>query len=212
MSENYEMSVTEQGNPAKPTGTAGEQMLTRMNVSHYDVTGWAMDFMEFSGNETVLDIGCGGGETLHRLSAKTTGHLTGMDYSPVSVKMTSERNAEIVSSGRMNVVEASVEKMPFADNSFDRIITVESFYFWKNPPENLKEVYRVLAKNGIFLIVADIHGGAELSDKEIENIKKYNLYNPTSKEFEKLLVNAGFSDVKIHTKSGTNWICAEGRK
>lgn len=212
MSKNYEMSVTEQGNPAKPTGTAGEEMLTRMNISHYDVTGWAMDFMEFSGNETVLDIGCGGGETLHRISQKTTAHLTGMDYSPVSVKMTSEHNSEIISSGRMNVIEASVEKMPFADNYFDRIITVESFYFWKNPPENLKEVYRVLAENGIFLIVADIHGGAELSDKELENIAKYNLYNPTPEEFEKLLVNAGFSDVKIHTKSGTNWICAEGRK
>ncbi|MDE6425546.1 MAG: class I SAM-dependent methyltransferase [Ruminococcus sp.] len=212
MSENYEMSVTEQGNPAKPTGTAGEEMLTRMNISHYDVTGWAMDFMELSGNETVLDIGCGGGETLHRMSRKTTAHLTGMDYSPVSVKMTSEHNAEIISSGRMNVIEASVEKMPFDDNSFDRIITVESFYFWKNPPENLKEVHRVLARNGIFLIVADIHGSAKLSDKEIENIKKYNLYNPTPEEFEKLLVNAGFSDVKIHTKSGTKWICAEGRK
>ncbi|MCM1314075.1 MAG: class I SAM-dependent methyltransferase [Prevotella sp.] len=212
MSENYEMSVTEQGNPAKPQGSAGEEMLTRMNISHYDVTGWAMDFMELSGNETVLDIGCGGGETLHRMSRKTTAHLTGMDYSPVSVKMTSEHNAEIISSGRMNVIEASVEKMPFDDNSFDRIITVESFYFWKNPPENLKEVHRVLAGNGIFLIVADIHGSAELSDKEIENIKKYNLYNPTPEEFEKLLVNAGFSDVKIHTKSDTKWICAEGRK
>lgn len=212
MSEKNKESVTEQGNPAKPVGTAGEEMLTRMNISHYDVTGWAMDFLKLSVNETVLDIGCGGGETLHRISLKTSGNLTGMDYSPVSVKMTSQRNAEIISSGRMKVVEASVEKMPFADNSFDRIITVESFYFWNNPPENLKEVRRVLATGGIFLIVADIHGGAELSDKEIENIKKYNLYNPTPQEFEKLLTNAGFSDVKIHTKSGTKWICAEGRK
>ena len=212
MVDNHEKSVTEQGNPAKPQGIAGEEMLNRMNISHYDVTGWAMEFMKFSGNETVLDIGCGGGETLHRISQKTTAHLIGMDYSPLSVKMTSEHNAEIISSGRMNIIEASVEKMPFNDNSFDRIITVESFYFWKNPPENLKEVYRVLAVGGIFFIVADIYGGAELSDKEIENIEKYNLYNPTPEEFEKLLVKAGFSDVKIHTKAGTNWICAEGRK
>ncbi|MCM1506869.1 MAG: class I SAM-dependent methyltransferase [Ruminococcus flavefaciens] len=212
MSDNHKMSVTEQGNPAKPTGTAGEEMLNRMNISHYDVTGWAMDFLELSGNETVLDIGCGGGETLNRISRKTTGCLTGADYSPVSVRMTSKRNEEIISSGRMKVFETSVEKMPFADNSFDRIITIESFYFWKNPQEDLKEVYRVLAVRGIFLIVADIHGGAELSEKEIENIKKYNLYNPTPEEFEKLLVNAGFKDVKIHTKSGTKWICAEGRK
>ncbi|MDE6671944.1 MAG: class I SAM-dependent methyltransferase [Ruminococcus sp.] len=207
-----EKSITEQGNPAKPVGKAGEEMLIRMNASHYDVTGWALDFMELSGNETVLDIGCGGGETLKRISQKTTGHLTGLDYSPVSVKMTGQRNAEIIASGRMNVIEASVEKMPFSDNSFDRIITVESFYFWKNPPENLKEVHRVLATDGIFLIVADIHGGIELSDKALENIRKYNLYNPTLEEFHELLENAGFKDVKIHTESGTDWICAEGRK
>lgn len=207
-----EKSITEQGNPAKPVGKAGEEMLIRMNASHYDVTGWALDFMELSGNETVLDIGCGGGETLNRISQKTTGHLTGLDYSPVSVKMTGQRNAEIIASGRMNVIEASVEKMPFSDNSFDRIITVESFYFWKNPPENLKEVYRVLATDGIFLIVADIHGGIELSGKQLENIRKYNLYNPTPEEFHELLENAGFKDVKIHTESGTEWICAEGRK
>lgn len=207
-----EKSITEQGNPAKPVGKAGEEMLIRMNASHYDVTGWALDFMELSGNETVLDIGCGGGETLKRISQKTTGHLTGLDYSPVSVKMTGQRNAEIIASGRMNVIEASVEKMPFSDNSFDRIITVESFYFWKNPPENLKEVHRVLATDGIFLIVADIHGGIELSDKALENIRKYNLYNPAPEEFYELLSDAGFKDVKIHTESGTEWICAEGRK
>lgn len=212
MSDNYEMSVTEQGNPAKPQGLAGEEMLTRMNVSHYDVTGWAMDFLELSGSENVLDIGCGGGETLRRMAQKTSGHLTGADYSPVSVKMSREHNAGIISSGRMDIIEASVEKLPFDSNNFDRIITVESFYFWDNPPENLKEVHRVLAENGIFLIVADIYGGAELSENEIKNIRKYNLYNPTPEEFEKLLINAGFTDVKIHTKSGTNWICAEGRK
>ncbi len=208
-----EKSITEQGNPAKPHGIAGEQMLTRMNVSHYDVTSWALDFFEFSGNENVLDIGCGGGETLRRMAEKiTSGHLTGLDYSPLSVKMSNQHNAESISCGKMNIVEASVEKMPFYDNSFDRIITVESFYFWKNPPENLKEVYRVLAEKGVFLIVADRYGGAKLSEGDIADIKKYNLYNPAPEEFEKLLLNAGFREVKIHMKSGTNWICAEGRK
>lgn len=212
MSDNCGKSITELGNPAKPQGNAGEIMLTRMNVSHYDVTGWAMEFLEISGSESILDIGCGGGETLRRLSMKTSGHLTGVDYSAVSTRMSRELNFDSISSGKMTIADASVENLPFADGTFDRIITVESFYFWKNPQEDLKEVYRVLAGKGIFLIVADIYGGADLSDSEIENIRKYKLYNPAPEEFEKLLTNAGFSDVRIHTKSGTNWICAEGRK
>ena len=70
MSDNCGKSITELGNPAKPQGNAGEIMLTRMNVSHYDVTGWAMEFLEISGSESILDIGCGGGETLRRCSSK----------------------------------------------------------------------------------------------------------------------------------------------
>ena len=42
------------------------------------------------------------------------------------------------------VLEGSVEALPFADDGFDKIITVESFYFWPDPQENLKEVRRVL--------------------------------------------------------------------
>ena len=50
-----------------------------------------------------------------------------------------------------------MEELPFSDSSFDKIVTVESFYFWPDPEENLKEVYRVLAEDGTFLLVADIY-------------------------------------------------------
>jgi len=208
-----EKSLTELGNPAKPQGKAGEEMLRDMNLHHYNVTGWALDFFEFTGGEKVLDIGCGGGETLKRMAEKiTSGHLTGADYSEVSVKLSRENNAESIESGKMDIVLASVEDLPFENGTFDKIITVESFYFWSDPQENLREVHRVLKNGGKFLLVADIYGGAELTEQDIENIKKYDLYNPTPSELETLLVNAGFSDVKIHLKENTTWICAEAGK
>ena len=89
---------------------------------------------------------------------------------------------------------------------------MESFYFWPDPQENLKEVYRVLAKGGRFLIVADINGDAELDETDIEGIEKYRLYNPTLAEFRTLLENAGFKDINIHTCDGRKWVCAEGNK
>lgn len=208
-----EMSVTELGNPRKPQGKAGEEMLRRMNSSHYDVTGWAMDFFEFKGNESFLDIGCGGGETLRRAAEiLPLGHLTGIDYSDISVSLSRKNNEKSINQGRMTIEKCSVESMPFDDDIFDKIITVESFYFWPDPQENLKEVYRVLSKNGVFMIVADVYGDAELSEENIESIKKYDLFNPTLDDYKKLLENAGFNDVVIHTKAGTSWVCAEGRK
>ena len=210
---NGNTSITELGNPRKPHGEAGEEMLAGMNEHHSAVTTWALGFFDFDDNDNVLDIGCGGGETLRRMSEMTrNGKLTGADYSEVSVKMSREHNRSDIDSGKMQIIEASVEKLPFSDDSFSKIITVESFYFWPDPQENLKEVYRVLAKGGKFLIVADINGDAELDEKDIEGIDKFGLYNPKLEEFRRLLENAGFINVDIHTKIGEKWVCAEGNK
>lgn len=208
-----EISITELGNPAKPHGEAGELMLRRMGVSHKNVTDWALSKLDIKGTEKVLDIGCGGGDALKKMSAKIkSGHLVGADYSEVSVELSKKNNIGDVESGKMEIIQANVENLPFDDNLFDIIYTIESFYFWKNSVECLKEVRRVLAPNGIFMIIADIHGDAELSQEEIDSVKKYNLFNPTLAQFRELLEKSGFSDIKIHTKDGEKWVCTESVK
>lgn len=205
--------ITELGNPAKPQGTEGKIMLNRMNEDHFDVTTWALSFFSFCESDHVIDIGCGGGRTLNRMAKSiVSGHLTGVDYSSTSVEMSKETNEDYIKNGMMDIVEASVEKLPFDTASFDKIITVESFYFWPDPLDNLKEVRRVLKENGTFLLVADIYDCDELSDTQKANIKKYNLFNPSLEGFESLMKAAGFSKVIIHTKENTTWVCAEGNK
>lgn len=213
MAEISEELITRIGNPAKPQGEEGKRMLSRMNSSHYDVTTWAFSFFSFNDNDVVLDIGCGGGKTLNRMAENiSSGHLYGVDYSETSVEMSSELNKELIRSGKMDIILASVESLPFTDNRFDKIITVESLYFWPDPEENLKEVYRVLNEGGKLLVVADIYDSEELSISQREHIKKYNMFNPSLEIFAKLLKNTGFSKVIIHTKADTTWVCAEGIK
>ena len=153
-----EEEITREGNPRKPQGEEGKVMLDRMNHSHYEVTGWALAHWKIKGDDQILDIGCGGGMTLHRMTEQlTTGHATGVDYSGVSVEETGKLNEAFVKEGKLTVLEASVEKLPFKDDTFDKTITVESFYFWPDPQANLKEVHRVLKKGGTFLLVADVY-------------------------------------------------------
>lgn len=209
--ETVQQKITRIGNPGKPQGEEGVQMLHRMNESHYAVTGWALDFLTFQEDNQVLDIGCGGGATLKRMSKYIqTGHLTGVDYSKVSVSLSREYNARDIQGGKMEVLEASVENLPFEDKSFDKIVTVESFYFWPNPMENLKEVFRVLKESGTFLLVAEIYQKEDLKKEAVENVARYHLLNPTPEEFRQMFLQAGFSEVCIHTKEGEDWICVEG--
>ena len=112
----------------------------------------------------------------------------------------------------MKVLEGSVEALPFTDDEFDKIITVESFYFWPDPQENLKEVQRVLKKGGTFLLVADTYNKEGLDPKTLENIYRFHLFTPTAEEFRELFEKAGFTDIRIHVKEGTDWICVEGKK
>ena len=208
-----EEEITREGNPRKPQGEEGKAMLERMNRSHYEVTGWALDHWTIREDDQVLDIGCGGGMTLHRMAEQlTTGHATGVDYSGVSVTESGKLNEESVKEGKVTVLEASVENLPFEDDTFDKIITVESFYFWPDPQENLKEVRRVLKKGGTFLLVADIYENGHLTGQQKQNIARYELFNPTEEEFREIFTKAGFAEVKIHTKDGENWICVEGHK
>lgn len=135
-------AITTAGNPARPTGEAGQQMLARMNESHAALTAWGLSHFHWRGDETVLDIGCGGGANLHRMSAHiTTGHLTGVDYSATSVQTSRQTNADDIAAGKMTVCEGSVEALPFTDQTFDKITTVESFYFWPNPPETFETIF-----------------------------------------------------------------------
>lgn len=208
----HELKVTRQGNPARPEGEAGREMLERMNRSHYEVTGWSFSFWDVRPQDRILDIGCGGGMTLQRLSKMASeGHLIGLDYSPVSVQQSREINAKDIAAGKMEIIEGSVADMPFEDHTFDKIITVESFYFWPDPAENLKEVRRVLKKGGMFHLVADMYKKEGLTKQQEEAVHEYHLFNPDKKEFETLFIDAGFVDVKIYIKNGTDWICVEGR-
>ena len=211
--ERAQAEITESGNPRKPEGEDGKKMLERMNESHHNVTGWALSLWEIQGNDNILDIGCGGGAALSRMAGHVTdGHLTGIDYSPVSVETSRATNAESVAAGKMEILEGSVEKLPFEAETFDKIVTVESFYFWPNPQENLKEVRRVLKTGGTFLLVADIYEKPGLPREVKDNIRKFHLFNPTREQFKNLFREAGFAETRIHTKDGEDWICVEGTK
>lgn len=158
-----------------------------------------MDLFDYNRDDTLLDIGCGGGATLSYLAERIPdGHLTGIDYSDTSVALSKDTNKELIASGRMDIVAGSVTEMPFPDDSFDKIITVESFYFWPTPVESLKEVRRVLSRNGVFMLVSEIYERPDLTEHVRDNIARYGMNVPGIDEFKNIFNEAGFSDISIH--------------
>ena len=205
--------VTAEGNPRRPEGDAGRAMLARMNESHAHLVDWGLGHLDLRPRDTVLDIGCGGGNTLARMAERVTeGHLVGIDYAETSVEASRAFNAALVERGRMEILHGSVEALPFADGHFDAAITVESFYFWPSPEESMREVARVVREGGSFLLLAEIYGRDDLPESTRAKVAEYQLTNPTPAEFEHLFRTAGFREVQVHLKEGEYWIAVVGKR
>ena len=111
----------------------------------------------------VLDIGCGGGRTVHELANLAPGgKVIGLDYSATSVAASRDFNAKEIEAGRVRIELGSVAALPFADGTFDIVTAVETHYYWPDLAANVREILRVLKPGGTCAIIAETYRGGPL--------------------------------------------------
>lgn len=193
-------------NARKPEGFWGRMMVAGMNGgSHAAMASWGLDFSGVPADGEILDIGCGGGANLKRLMQRSPkAKVTGVDYSPVSVEKSRSVNADAIASGRCKVLEASVESLPFEDNTFAMVTAFETVYFWPDIENSFAEVRRILAPGGRFLIVNEDDGLTSNNEKWEKLIDGMHTYTPD--ELKNHLTAAGFKDIAIHQKDAKHWL------
>jgi len=103
---------------------------------------------KFVQNKVVLDIACGSGTGTTYLGGKGAKIVIGADVSPDAL-----RDAKSWNKGRERVefMLSDAEVLPFVDNSFDVIVSLETIEHLKHPDRFLAECRRVLGKKGIFV-------------------------------------------------------------
>jgi SAM-dependent methyltransferase len=94
-----------------------------------------------------LDAGCGaGGASV--LAAERGAKVTGIDAAPALLAIAREQ----VPTGQFRL--GDLEKLPFADASFDAILAANSVQFTKDPVAALGELRRVCAAGGLVAVVS----------------------------------------------------------
>ena len=200
-------------NCAKPEGRIGKWLVRMMNASHGPVSQWGLSHLELAPDASVIDLGCGGGSNVSAmLSACPKGHVTGLDYSSVSVTASQKKNAAAIREGRCRIVEGNVAALPFPDESFDAATAFETIYFW--PDNSFPGVHRILKPGGEFLIVCEADGscpGDEKWTRIIDGMKLVSRDNLVC-----ALEKAGFRDVRTDQKSvmgdAGRWLCVRAKK
>jgi ubiquinone/menaquinone biosynthesis C-methylase UbiE len=106
---------------------------------------------EISPQETILDVACGTGEFERLLlSEHSTQQIVGVDISENMLTIAKEKCNNFP---QVSFYQASAEVLPFADNTFDVIVSASSFHYFDNPIAVLTEMRRVLKPNGKVIIL-----------------------------------------------------------
>lgn len=138
----------------KPEGILGWVASRLMLASNRPLTEWALDLLRLQPSDEVLEIGFGPGYAMEKMAERVmTGHLAGVDISPLMVRVARGRNAEAIRRGRVDLHEGSVERLPFGDARFDKLVAINSVQFWPDLEAGLREAWRVLRPGGRVVIV-----------------------------------------------------------
>ena len=207
-------------NARKPVGELGDKLLDRMNESHESLAQWGVSHLDISKDDVILDIGCGGGVNVERFLNMTENKVYGLDYSEIAVEKSTKLNQNAIDEGRCDVIQGSVSKLPFEDNTFDIVTGFETVYFWPDFVNDCKEVRRVLKDEGIMFICNEaIPNEEDERQKELIDLLDMKIFSED--EFDEYLREAGFSDIICFSKNGsdsvdrelvTGWLCVIARK
>ena len=195
----------------KPEGFLGKMMLSGMNSGHAKLADWGFSHLPEIAPEKAVDLGCGAGRNVGELLKRyPEAHVTGVDYSELSVEKAKEYNKDFTAAGRCSIRQGNVSELSLPGEAFDLATAFETIYFWPGLERCFARVAKVLKSGGTFLICNESDGTDPTSvrfEKIIDGMKNY-----TAEEIETALRSAGFSEVTSDHHPSKPWITVVARK
>lgn len=178
-----------------PTGAVGYILTKIWNNTFVAMTTWGLESVTINESDKILDVGCGGGETVNSLSKKLlTGKVYGIDISDEAIKSSIERNADEIKKGMVELQTADVLNLPFEGNTFQLVTAVQTHMYWDDVSKGFREIYRVMSNESLLVILTE-------KDKIDYHMDKYK----DNESLISLLTEIGFNDVEVNEQN--NWIC-----
>jgi len=139
---------------SNPDGETGIKTGERMNLSNAHMIGRGIESLNIKENEFVLEIGPGNGSHVNDILLIAGGiNYSRVDISETMIAEAEKLNQNFIEDGTVSFSLSDGNSLPFSEKSFDKIVTVNTVYFWQNPVAYGQEVLRVLKPGGIFSLV-----------------------------------------------------------
>ncbi len=156
----------------------------------------------------VLDFGCGTATLIIMAKEQSPAiNITGIDIDKTILNKAKEK----INQKGLNIklTDYNGEKLPFEDNSFDRIISCLVFHHLETPVKQkmLAELFRVTKKDGQMIIVDFGRSDSWLQRLLFNTIRGLDGFKPTGANAKglmpQLIADAGFSNPAIKKKFRT---------
>ena len=133
---------------------------------------YRLEYLKFNGVKTILNVNAGFDETSEIIATKfPVARLTVCDfYDAEKHTEISLKRARKAYPPYPNTLAVRAEKLPFADNSFERIVVIFAAHEVRDPQERIlffKELSRVLAPNGKIIVTEHL--------RDLNNFAVYTL-------------------------------------
>ena len=144
----------------------------------------------------ILDVGCGTGYLLRRLADGYPNaiQLVGVDPAP---RMIAEASTAAARLARLTFMNGFAEDLPFADGTFDLIVSSTSFDHWADQRAGVVELARVLTPGG-HVVLTDLFSALLLPTLLTSHRGRARTIGRASE----VLKCAGFRSIRWHNLSG----------
>src|SRR5438552_627994 len=169
-----------------------------MERHHLDITEKTIRLMELRSGERVLDLGCGAGwatRILARLvgdGPEGFGQVVGLDISDEMVRRARAASREF---DNVLYVCGSAQQVPWEENFFDKVLSVESFYYYPDQDRALAELCRVMAPRGRMFILINLYKDNPYSLRWVSELN-VPVHARSEEEYVQLLQKHAFENVE----------------
>ncbi|HEY92586.1 MAG TPA: class I SAM-dependent methyltransferase [Dehalococcoidia bacterium] len=109
-----------------------------------------VDAFQISQNAILLDAGCGVGISTQEM-AKRGFHVIGLDFSDAMIKK-AQSVCEAKLWRKIQFMQGDVERLPFADHSFEVVVCLGVITYLRSESTTLSEISRVLKPGGMLIL------------------------------------------------------------
>lgn len=124
-----------------PKGEKGVETGELMHNSNISMTIASINLLKLRDNNALLEIGHGNCTHLTEIIKQSKGiSYSGLEISEVMQQEAIRINKKYLEENRISFELYDGENIPYKDDTFDKVFTVNTIYFWENPTDFFREV------------------------------------------------------------------------